>query len=154
MRKRTLILTLAAGMSLLSLFSSCSYTAPFRRVEAVGDDAEVLVTLSQVESKPGQRGAFFEDTKRVLAILPRQSGLVGYSFRFQLIGRRAWTMTAWKDEASQREFVRSPEHRDAVKNSGTTSQNMRFTSITMPASKLPLKWSDALKLLEQAPAYE
>jgi hypothetical protein len=75
-------------MPLLSLLNSCSYTAPFRRVETPVKGSIVLVTLTAVEHKPGQRAEFFTDTKNVLADLPNQTGLIGYSFRFQILGKR------------------------------------------------------------------
>jgi hypothetical protein len=141
-------------MGLLSFLSSCSYTAPFRRVESVSPSANVIVTLSVVEHQKGQRKPFFTDTKRVLADLPNQVGLVGYSFRFQLVGNKAWTMTAWKDEASRDQFSKSPIHLAAVRNSRKTAQNMRFISVTLPASSLPMSWDEATRLLDKAPDYE
>jgi heme-degrading monooxygenase HmoA len=153
--KKTLLLVLApAALVLLAVFSGCSYTAPYRRLastEKAGGTA--IVTFSQVEHRPGQRKAFFTDTKRVLAELPSQEGLLGYSFRFQLLGRKAWTMTAWKDEASRDKFARSGAHRIAARNSSATAQNMKFVSVSVPAESLPLSWAEGLKLLEGAPAY-
>jgi hypothetical protein len=49
-------------MGLLSFFSGCSYTAPFLRFESVSPDAQVIVTLSAVEHRKGQRKPFFEET--------------------------------------------------------------------------------------------
>jgi hypothetical protein len=149
---RSLSITILMG--LITFLSSCSYTAPFRRVESVPAGAKVIVTLSAVEHKKGQRKPFFADTQRVIADLPNQSGLVGYSFRFQIFGNKAWTMTAWKDEASRDRFAQSPIHLAAVRNSPTTAQNMRFVSVTVPASSLPMRWDEALRLLEDAPPYE
>ena len=154
MKKHFWFIGILIVMGLLSFLGGCSYTAPFRRFESVSPDAKVIVTLSVVEHRKGQRKPFFEDTKRVLADLPNQSGLVGYSFRFQLIGNRAWTMTAWKDESSRVRFSKSPLHLDAVRNSSKTAQNMRFTSVTVPASSLPMNWDEAIRLLGEASAYE
>lgn len=141
-------------MAFIPFLGSCCYTAPFRRVEPLDGHAGVLVTLSAVEHRKGQRKAFFADTRRVLADLPNQSGLVGYSFRFQLLGNKAWTMTAWKDETARERFSKSPIHLAAVRNSRTTAQNMRFITVRVPASSLPMPWSTALRLLNTAPAYE
>jgi hypothetical protein len=141
-------------MGLASFLSNCSYTAPFRRVESISQDARVILTLSAVEHQKGQRKSFFDDTKRVLANLPNHAGLVGYSYRFQLFGNKAWTMTAWKDEASRDQFSQSPVHLSAVRNTPTTAQNMRFMSVTVPASSLPMSWDEAIRLLNTAPAYE
>jgi heme-degrading monooxygenase HmoA len=44
-----------------------------------------------------------------------QPGLLGHAVRFEIFGNKAWTMTAWKDEASLTAFVRSPAHRAAVR---------------------------------------
>jgi hypothetical protein len=153
-RKRRLIL-LVLAMPPVSLLASCSYTAPFRLVEPVPAGLKTaVVTLGAVESRAGQRRAFFDDTKRVLADLPNQSGLLGYSFRFELLGRKAWTMTAWKDAASRDRFAASPVHQSAVRNSRVTAQNMRFVSVEVPVSELPMSWSAALRLLETAPSHE
>ncbi len=141
-------------MGLASFLSRCSYTAPFRRVESISQDARVILTLSAVEHQKGQRKPFFDDTKRVLADLPNHAGLVGYSYRFQLLGNKAWTMTAWKDEASRNQFSQSPVHLSAVRNSPITAQNMRFMSVTVLASSLPMSWDEAIRLLNTAPAYE
>lgn len=154
MKKALWFISIIILMGLFTLISGCSYTAPFRRVEAVSPDATVIVTLSAVEHQKGQRKPFFVDTKRVLADLPNQAGLVGYSFRFQLIGNKAWTMTAWKDEASRNHFSRSPIHLAAVRNSRVTAQKMRFITVTLPAGSLPMSWDEAIRLLETAPAYE
>lgn len=141
-------------MGLASFLSHCSYTAPFRRVESISQDARVILTLSAVEHQKGQRKPFFDDTKRVLADLPNHAGLVGYSYRFQLLGNKAWTMTAWKDEASRNQFSQSPVHLSAVRNSPITAQNMRFMSVTVLTSSLPMSWDEAIRLLNTAPAYE
>lgn len=154
MKKASWVIGIVILMGLLTFISGCSYTAPFRRFEAISPQASVIVTLSAVEHQKGQRKPFFTDTKRVLADLPNQAGLVGYSFRFQIIGNKAWTMTAWKDEASRDQFSQSPIHLAAVRNSRKTAQNMRFITVTVPASSLPMSWDEALRLLEEAPAYE
>jgi heme-degrading monooxygenase HmoA len=108
----------------------------------------VVVALSATEHRPGMRREFFRDTRRLLAELPTQPGLVGYSFRFELLGPSAWTMTAWNNDASLNAFVRSPEHREAVRRSGETAQNLRFATIEMPVGSLPLNWREARRLLE------
>jgi heme-degrading monooxygenase HmoA len=151
MRKR-LFMVSTLSMTLLTLLSGCRYTAPWKPIPGAqtGPDGMALVTFSQVDHRPGQRKAFFTDTKCVLAGMAEQEGLLGYSFRFQIIGKRAWTMTAWRDEAAQEEFVRSPAHREAVKNSRVTSMNVKFVSIKVPAASLPYRWDEAIQLLEKS----
>ena len=154
MKKKVLFFSIAISMGLLVFLSGCTYTAPFRRMEAVSPEATVSVTLSAVEHQKGQRRPFLADTKRVLADLPNQAGLVGYSLRFQLLGNKAWTMTAWKNEASRDQSAKSPVHLAAVRRSRLTAQNMRFIPVSMPAGSLPMTWDEAIRLLDKAPAYE
>lgn len=116
-------------------------------------DQPVLVVLSATEHRPGMRSAFFKDTKAVLATIADQPGLVGYAVRFEIFGRQAWTMTAWKDEASLAAFMRSPAHREAVRRSGETAQNIRFASVAMPLRALPMSWDEARRRLEAASPY-
>jgi hypothetical protein len=148
----TLRLLLMGGITLLT---ACSYTAPYRRVATaqslgLSPEQKVIVTISEVEHRPGQRKPFFTDTKRVLADLPNHEGLVGYSFRFQIFGAKAWTMTAWKDQASRDDFVLSPLYYAAMRNSRVTAQKMKFLTIETSLKDLPLAWKDALQRLESA----
>lgn len=154
MKKSFWFICLLFLMGLSKFLIHCSYTAPFRRVESISQDASVILTFSAVEHQKGQRKPFFTDTKRVLADLPNHAGLLGYSYRFQLFGNKAWTMTAWKEKASRDQFSQSPVHLSTVRNSPTTAQNMRFMSVTVSASSLPMSWNEAIRLLNTAPAYE
>jgi hypothetical protein len=63
-------------------------------------------------------------------------------------------MTAWKDEESRDRFAASPIHRKAVRNSLVTAQKMRFITVSVPETSLPMKWSEAQRHLENAPGYE
>jgi len=132
-----------------------AYPAPFRktslaRADGLPADRMVVVALSATEHRPRMRREFFRDTRRVLAELPTQPGLVGYSFRFELLGPSAWTMTAWDNDASLNAFVRSPAHREALRRSGETVQNLRFATIEMPVGSLPINWREARRLLAEA----
>jgi heme-degrading monooxygenase HmoA len=144
-------------LALLGVLASCAYTAPYRPTALASNgslppDHLAIVTISAVEHRPGQRRAFFRDTRKVLAELPDQNGLLGYAFRFEIIGNEAWTVTAWRDQASQDAFVRSPTHRAAVRRSGETAQNIRFVTLQRPLSDLPLDWSEMLDLMNKTPA--
>jgi heme-degrading monooxygenase HmoA len=100
------------------------------------------------------RAEFFKDTKAVLATMADQPGLLGHGVRFEIFGSKAWTMTAWKDEASLAAFVRSPAHREAVRRSGETAQNIRFASVEVPLAALPMSWAEAEQRLDAAtPGY-
>ena len=123
------------------------------REGGLAPDRPVLVVVSATEHRPGMRGEFFKDTKAVLATMGDQPGLLGHAVRFEIFGNKAWTMTAWKDEASLTAFVRSPAHREAVRRSGETAQNIRFASVEMPLGALPMSWDEARRLVDAAPEY-
>jgi predicted amino acid racemase len=143
---------------MFSLLASCSYTSTFRwsTTAQTSDKCQnkiVLLTLSSVEHRPGMRKKFFNDTKKVIKEIASQPGLVGYAFKFELFGNKAWTMSVWENELSQKQFVKSTAHSIAVKNSRFTAQNIKFFSQTISVCNLPIKWSEAIKLLKNAPEY-
>ena len=145
-------------IALTTWVTGCAFSAPFKRTKLASEgglspDASVLVVVSSTEYRPGMRGEFFKDTKAVLATMDHQPGLLGYAVRFEIFGKKAWTMTAWKDEASLTTFVRSPAHREAVRRSRETAQNIRFASVEMPLGALPISWEDARRRLEAATPY-
>jgi heme-degrading monooxygenase HmoA len=149
--------SIASLGGLAALLTNCAYTAPYRPTElasnaSLSPDQLVIVTISAVEHRPGQRRAFFRDTRQVLAELPAQDGLLGHAFRFEIIGNEAWTVTAWLDQASQDAFVRSPTHRAAARRSAETAQNIRFVTLQRPLSSLPPDWREILDLMSKAPA--
>lgn len=149
-------LLLAAVASLPLLLSGCStYTSSFRSPSPaiLPADTEVVVALTQVDHRPGMRSAFFADTRRVLADMEGHDGLIGYAFRFELFGRRAWTVSIWRDEAALQRFIRSPAHRAAMRNSDTTSDEMRFVRATMRADAIPPPWPAVISRLAEARPY-
>jgi len=136
-----------------------AFSGPFKKTAlaregGLAPDRPVLVVVSSTEHRPGMRGEFFKDTKAVLATMADQPGLLGHAVRFEIFGNKAWTMTAWKDEAALTAFVRSPAHRAAVRRSGETAQNIRFASVEVPLAALPVSWDEARRLLDAAtPGY-
>jgi heme-degrading monooxygenase HmoA len=139
--------------------TGCAFGPPFKKTAlaregGLAPDRPVLVVVSSTEHRPGMRGEFFKDTKAVLATMSEQPGLLGHAVRFELFGNKAWTITAWKDEAALSAFVRSPAHREAVRRSGETAQNIRFASTEMPLAALPMSWAEARRRLDEAtPGY-
>jgi heme-degrading monooxygenase HmoA len=146
-------------LALTTWLTGCAFSAPFKKTALAREggltpDRPVLLVVSSTEHRPGMRSEFFKDTKAVLATMGEQPGLLGHAVRFEIFGNKAWTMTAWKDEASLTAFVRSPAHREAVRRSGETAQNIRFASVEMPLGALPMSWAEARRLLDSAtPGY-
>jgi hypothetical protein len=143
-------------MGLITFFTGCAYTAPYRRIgeppsASMGTVRPAVVAVTEVEHRRGRFRPFFADTKQVLAELPGQDGLLGYSFRIQVIGRMAWTLTVWRDYAALDAFVRSPAHRSAVLRSADTTQATKFLTYEAAVAELPPTWPNALRRLAEAP---
>jgi heme-degrading monooxygenase HmoA len=142
---------------MLALLTGCAYTAPYRTVPttpALSPGGTALLTLTAAEIRPGKRWDFFQQTRAVLEELPSQDGLLGYSFRFQIVGRKAWTMTVWRDAAAQKKFLRSETHRRAAQDGASLTTAMKFHSLEVPLDSLPLDWGSALRHLESAAPYQ
>jgi hypothetical protein len=76
-------------------------------------------------------------------------GLVGYSMRAQLLGKKAWTLSVWTDEGSLQEFVRKPPHADTMRKSIIQPGKSRFVRYALAGSKVPPSWDEALAQLEK-----
>jgi hypothetical protein len=57
---------------------------------------------------------FLLQTVRIQRQLRTSRGLIGYSLRAQLAGKRFWTLSAWEDETTLQEFVHAPPHADIM----------------------------------------
>jgi len=82
---------------------------------------------------------------RIMAQLRRSRGLLGYSLRAQLMANEFWTLSAWEDEASLRDFVRAQPHGRAMTAMVPYMGKTRFTRWTITGSEVPPSWEDALR---------
>ena len=145
---------LSASLSIISL-SACTalpISTPFKVVE--NEDAEknlndkLLVAITHTQVRPGQQKQFMSFVKQVENTLKNQLGLYGYSLRKELLGDQAWTMTVWYDESSMNSFKITYSHRSAMSSANSMLLNARFAKAWVDQSSLPIKWKNALKMLE------
>lgn len=150
------------AIAFLGGLSGCSNLAlskPFewpgldaRQGRLVGSSSDsVILVITHAELIGTHRTDFDRGADQVLAMLPAQPGLVGYSVRSRLIGHEVWTATVWIDEASINAFVRSPEHIAAVRQGAPAVKNVQYHRVKIPVSELPLNWSRVLAELQKAP---
>jgi len=151
------LLILAALPLLILALPGCAYTSPWKRTKLgkklMGSNQPVLVSLTQAQRKARQRGPFFDQVRSVLADLPARDGLLGYAFRFELLGDKAWTITAWRDEAARDQFVFRGAHRDAMRKTDEVLESCRFGSLHLLSGDLPPAWPKVLEILADAPAH-
>jgi hypothetical protein len=149
------LLILFALALLIFALPGCAYTSPWNRTELgeklLGSKQLVLVSLTLAQRKAGQHGPFFDQVRSVLADLPTRDGLLGYAFRFELFGDKAWTVTAWRDEAARDQFVYQGAHRAAMRKTDEVLESCRFGSLDLMPSDLPPDWSKVTEILAKAP---
>jgi len=75
-------------------------------------------------------------------------GLVGYSMRVQLLGKKAWTLSVWEDEAALQEFVRKSPPADTMRKPIIQPGKARFVRFKLDGSKVTPSWDEALGQLD------
>jgi heme-degrading monooxygenase HmoA len=104
----------------------------------------VVLAITHAELIGAHRAPFDAAADRVLAVLPQQPGLIGYSVRSRLIGHEVWTATIWADEAAMTAFVRSPEHMAAARDGAIALKTIEYRRVELPLTELPISWGRAL----------
>jgi quinol monooxygenase YgiN len=89
--------------------------------------------------------SFFYYTVQVQRQLASAQGLLGYSVLARPLSKRFWTLSAWKDEAALRDFVRHPPHVRIMTAIAPHMEQTKFLRWTVKGSQLPLGWDDALR---------
>jgi hypothetical protein len=90
--------------------------------------------------------SFIRHTNAIRKQLNTATGLIGYSLRAQLLGKKAWTISVWQNEAALREFVGRSPHVDTMKKV-SLGEERKFVRWKLMGSEIPPKWHDALKHL-------
>jgi heme-degrading monooxygenase HmoA len=111
----------------------------------------VVLAITHAELNGAHRATFDAAAYRVLAILPQQPGLIGYSVRSRLIGHEVWTATIWADEAAMTAFVRSPEHMAAARDGAIAVNTIEYRRVELPVTEMPTNWSRVLAELAKPP---
>lgn len=134
------------GCAVSTPFAGPGYRASTGLIPKLGGET-VVVALTSAVLDGERRAAFDRATTEVADAMGTVEGLVGFSFRKELLGDRVWTLSAWEDEAALTNFVRSGLHRAAVRAGRPAAGEFRFYSFRVPADQIPLAWQRALELL-------
>jgi len=87
---------------------------------------------------------FFRYVGRIQKQMDRSRGLLGYSMKMQLLGRKAWTLSVWEDEPALQEFVTRSPHLDTMRKPILQPGKSRFVRWKLVGSSVPPKWEEAL----------
>ena len=75
--------------------------------------------------------------------LQQAKGVVGYSLQAELLRRRFWTLSAWEDAQSLREFVQAIPHGEIMEALSSEMGETKFAQWTVSPKDIPLRWDDA-----------
>lgn len=136
------------------LFAGCAISAPF---SGPGWDGELLTEaegpfIAAVTHTRAAKGAGRDFDRHVDAVLDQmegQPGFIGGSLRGRILGREAWTMTVWEDEASLGAFVGSGAHLEAMVDASTVIEGVWSATYPVTREEMPPSWSRALDELEK-----
>jgi quinol monooxygenase YgiN len=127
--------------------------SPWRTFGAADSNGEVVALLSYLPLKSYWRvPPFFLYTVQVMKQLASAQGLLGYSVLAHPFAKKFWTLSAWKDEASLRAFVRHPPHMRVMAALTPHMNETKFVQWTVKGSQLPLRWEDALRRFSTGPS--
>jgi hypothetical protein len=91
--------------------------------------------------------AFFALSQRIRKQASAAPGVVGWSLAADLPKLEFFTLSAWEDDSSLRDFVAAAPHHDAFsKFAGGMRQKSLLVSFPVLGRDLPLKWKDAIAL--------
>jgi hypothetical protein len=111
-------------------------------------DREYLALISFLPRKTfWQIFGFFRQTSAIQNQLRVSKGLVGYSLRTEILGKKAWTLSVWEDENALAEFVNAVPHSETMKRLGPKLSETKFVTWKIASADIPPKWEDALKRL-------
>ena len=151
MKRFRLVALLAAAVPLLS---ACAIGTGWRQLQPVaGLDPEAALPVSVIHTRiaDSHRDPFAEHTRRVMATLPQQPGLVAYALRRELIGDNAWVIAVWASEADRQRFLGGAAHQSAMATAGPGLSSLRIVRANLKPAELPLQWERARALLEAKP---
>jgi hypothetical protein len=119
---------------------------PWRTCSSSHPNGDLLALLSYFSLKSYWRvPSFFYYTAQVAKQLASAQGLLGYSVLARPLSKRFWTLSAWKDEAALRDFVRRSPHVRIMTAIAPHRDQTKFLRWTVKGSQLPLGWVDALR---------
>ncbi|MFC3148621.1 antibiotic biosynthesis monooxygenase [Piscinibacterium candidicorallinum] len=149
-RLRHRLLKTGLVASALVALGACSINTPYPRLATpeAAAQAPVVLVLTHATLDPKRRESFDVHTRRVLAEMTRQPGLLGYSARREIFGTQAWTLTIWASEADLARFMNSPVHREAVRKGMEGLVAMESKRLLLKRDALPTSWDQALALLK------
>ena len=124
-------------------------TRPWKSHTEVDPRREYLALITYLPRKSfWSIRSFVRQSGMIQEQLEDARGLVGYSMRVQLLGKKAWTLSVWEDEAALQEFVRKSPPADTMRKPIIQPGKARFVRFKLDGSKVTPSWDEALGQLD------
>ena len=124
-------------------------TRPWKSYMQVDPRREYLALITYLPRKSfWSIRSFVRQSGMIQEQLEDARGLVGYSMRVQLLGKKAWTLSVWEDEAALQEFVRKSPPADTMRKPIIQPGKARFVRFKLDGSKVTPSWDEALGQLD------
>ncbi len=115
-----------------------------------GSDATVMTSRFLLRSR-WQVPGFLWAALAIRRQVRRSPGALGVSLIAEPLKARFWTLSAWSDRAALDDFVRHSPHAPTMRKYRPHMRDARFRFWTVPATTLPIDWSDAQARLAASP---
>ena len=114
-------------------------------------NGSVVVQVSELQLGPLRHvPRFLIDSLALRREVLQTNGAVGISIRANPLRRDFWTLSAWEDEQSLRQFTRSKAHRKVMVRYGPHMRGSHFHHwFATEAEALPPRWEQSLRILEE-----
>jgi hypothetical protein len=103
--------------------------------------------VAMVSRLPLQRHfALFKSIRLATEIrgqLSDSPGLIGYSLEAAILSKTLWTLSAWRDQASLRNFVKALPHSRVMSDMVSDMGEAKFSYWIVEANEIPLHWANA-----------
>jgi hypothetical protein len=121
---------------------------PWKSFAAPRDDKEYVALLSFLPLK--RYRTIPKLVRMMFAIqsqLAKSHGLIGYSLGAEPMAKRFWTVSAWEDRQSLRDFVEQIPHSRIMQELAPHMDKTGFAEWTVRASEIPIPWAVARRHL-------
>ncbi len=117
---------------------------PWKSFAAPHDDKEYVALLSFL---PLKRYRTIPKLARLametMGQLAKSPGLIGYSLGAELTRKRFWTISAWEDRQSLRDFVEQIPHSRIMQELAPHMGKTGFAEWTVRTADIPIPWATA-----------
>ncbi|WP_133913134.1 DUF3291 domain-containing protein [Streptomyces sp. NBC_00582] len=125
-------------------------TLRWTTVSTPAPDTEAFVMASRLEVRsPRDVPRFFLKSLAAWRQVSGAPGAYGASLIAEPLKRTFWTLSAWEDKAALHAYAGAEPHKSIMNGLRPTMKGSVFTFWRVPASDLPLDWTDARRRLAE-----